>query len=369
MVKERFSAPDEDELEVSVFGPGRGECIIVHVPNGPWFIVDSLTIKDEDRTLPVATAYLKNGLGISSVYGVFLTHWHEDHTNGAADLLRTFADTIKIVGLPNSFGRREFASFMSDLLPSAIRFRMVKDIVNVIEALKDPLLENTMRIPLSDRILLSPDNAHWTLRSLSPSFEDIRHQAKALGAFLPGFNGSIPKGYDVNASCAVIKLEVDAIRIILASDLDVGDSSQRGWQCIVNNHTNQNLPLSSLILKIGHHGSRTAFYQPALEAIRGDGQLFGVITPFPAPGHSLPRDEEVKKFLNFCSYVHQTGTCKSKSRAGRVATKNTPFLTYIPMSRGNLATIGQIRYRMRLNEVEPRIDVFTPAFKLGPSKQ
>ena len=33
--------PRTDELEVSLFGPGVGECVIVHLGAGEWMVVDS----------------------------------------------------------------------------------------------------------------------------------------------------------------------------------------------------------------------------------------------------------------------------------------------------------------------------------------
>lgn len=44
--------PKADELEVSVFGPGIGECVVVHAGAGEWMIVDSCV--DRSSGLPVA---------------------------------------------------------------------------------------------------------------------------------------------------------------------------------------------------------------------------------------------------------------------------------------------------------------------------
>lgn len=35
------SPPERDEIEVSVFGPGYGESILLHIGNNNWLIVDS----------------------------------------------------------------------------------------------------------------------------------------------------------------------------------------------------------------------------------------------------------------------------------------------------------------------------------------
>ena len=33
--------PASDVFEVSIFGPGKGESIVVHIGNGRWIVVDS----------------------------------------------------------------------------------------------------------------------------------------------------------------------------------------------------------------------------------------------------------------------------------------------------------------------------------------
>jgi glyoxylase-like metal-dependent hydrolase (beta-lactamase superfamily II) len=75
--------PGESEFEVSVFGPGHGECIVLHVGKGDWVVVDSH--RDSETNEPVALRYLQT-LGVNSaerVKMVVATHWHDDHMDGA----------------------------------------------------------------------------------------------------------------------------------------------------------------------------------------------------------------------------------------------------------------------------------------------
>jgi beta-lactamase superfamily II metal-dependent hydrolase len=94
MADDRSRPPDSDTLEVSVFGPGKGECIVVHVPGGYWFAVDSLRVRSDHEDAeggkePVVVHYLR--LLKAELRAFFITHWHEDHTAGAAEVLRAFA--------------------------------------------------------------------------------------------------------------------------------------------------------------------------------------------------------------------------------------------------------------------------------------
>lgn len=80
------SAPLEDEVEVTLLGPGYGESIVVHVGEGSWIIVDSCI---NDAGKPQALDYLL-GMGIDPAKAVELvvaTHWHDDHIRGMNELV------------------------------------------------------------------------------------------------------------------------------------------------------------------------------------------------------------------------------------------------------------------------------------------
>lgn len=56
MTDNKLNFPNRDELEVSIFGPGYGESIVIHFSDGQWMIVDSCL--DPDSVLPVPLSYL-----------------------------------------------------------------------------------------------------------------------------------------------------------------------------------------------------------------------------------------------------------------------------------------------------------------------
>ncbi|MBN1875905.1 MAG: hypothetical protein JXA33_16905 [Anaerolineae bacterium] len=56
MTNNQSIPPAPDELEISVFGPGYGESILVHVGAGNWILVDSCL--DPVSKQPAALTYL-----------------------------------------------------------------------------------------------------------------------------------------------------------------------------------------------------------------------------------------------------------------------------------------------------------------------
>jgi len=102
--------PNLDEFEVSVFGPGRGECILVHLGYNEWCMIDSCV--GRGRSLPAAVEYLKE-LGQAALEGVLLvlaTHWHDDHIGGIADSLREFTNAQ--FACSTALGHRQFLTLV-----------------------------------------------------------------------------------------------------------------------------------------------------------------------------------------------------------------------------------------------------------------
>ena len=79
--------PQANEIEVSLFGPGYGECVLLHLGFSDWVIVDSCLNKDKS---PPVLEYLR-ALGQDPAQVVKLvvaTHWHDDHIGGLGVLFK-----------------------------------------------------------------------------------------------------------------------------------------------------------------------------------------------------------------------------------------------------------------------------------------
>jgi glyoxylase-like metal-dependent hydrolase (beta-lactamase superfamily II) len=80
-------APVPEEIEVSIFGPGKGESVLVHLGSNDWIIVDSC-INRRTRGLPALDYLDRIGVDASShVRLVVATHAHDDHFAGISEML------------------------------------------------------------------------------------------------------------------------------------------------------------------------------------------------------------------------------------------------------------------------------------------
>lgn len=77
--------PAQNEIEVTLFGPGYGEAIAVHLGEGAWMMVDSCI--DPDSKGPASGTYLEQiGVDASQVRAIVASHWHDDHVRGISKL-------------------------------------------------------------------------------------------------------------------------------------------------------------------------------------------------------------------------------------------------------------------------------------------
>lgn len=81
----KIEPPAPDEVEVCIFGPDFGECVLVHFGSNRWFVVDSCEYPGISE--PVAIHYLQQlGLAATVLERIVITHWHNDHCKGISRL-------------------------------------------------------------------------------------------------------------------------------------------------------------------------------------------------------------------------------------------------------------------------------------------
>ena len=95
---EGLTVLDPRQLYLFVFGPGRGEALAVRLPEIGWLLVDCCRVKalDGSSVLPQQTLVERFPAPIA---GALLTHPHDDHVDGFADLITALSpDRIMVSG-------------------------------------------------------------------------------------------------------------------------------------------------------------------------------------------------------------------------------------------------------------------------------
>ncbi len=79
--------PNSDQIELTLFGPGFGECVAIHLGDNRWIVVDSCS--DKTTGNPAVLDYF-NTIGLSPqevVKLIVISHWHDDHVRGLSKLV------------------------------------------------------------------------------------------------------------------------------------------------------------------------------------------------------------------------------------------------------------------------------------------
>jgi hypothetical protein len=263
--------PAPDELEVSIFGPGFGESVVVHLGQGQWMVVDSCqTVGGRE---PVAAQYL-SAIGVDLAKDVILlvaTHWHDDHIRRISQLL-SYAEAASFYASA-ALTAPEFLALLDREDLSDSKFTNgVQELQRVNTILVDR--DQTIGKAGADRRIYQNDDGLvsgiWTL---SPSDAEQARALTHFGTLLPkpGVGMSRVPAELPNDSSVVVYLETVAGPILLGADLEhLPEAGTRGWHAIVDS---PNRPTERAVLyKVAHHGSITGECERVWD---------GLIVPFP----------------------------------------------------------------------------------------
>jgi len=367
----RDTPPNPDDLEVSVFGPGVGECVVVHLGEGEWLVVDSCI--DASTRRPVALDYLEAlSVDVSrAIKLVVVTHWHDDHIRGASDLVRqapgsrfacsavlnaeefkkfiTASRSLNTIARGSS-GVDEFAAILSSL-QGRRRHGLRKEAVGPEWASANGLLFRRAVgtvTPLAEVFALSPSSA-----SVSRGFHE-------LGRFLPkrGEAKRAAVSIEPNETSVVLSVRVGEAYAILGSDLETGASNATGWGAVLATTALPTTPAH--VFKVPHHGSENAYHQMTwTTALVPD--VTAVLTPFARGRQALPTQGDLERMKQHTNRLYCTAPQPSRvSFADRMVPKTIQDKTM--QFRPRRGAMGHVRVRIAANSSQPRVERFGPAF-------
>lgn len=347
----RGTPPAESELEISLFGPGFGECVVVHIGGGDWLIVDSCLDPDKN---PAGLKYLTD-LGVTvekNVRLVVSTHWHDDHIRG---LSRVFAaaESAKLV-VSTAIQKEKFMALVDAVHNNAIAGTTGVDewvgILTTLSARKQagwpksgaPLLVAGSKLLFKRSANLSKGIVPCEVLSLSPSDESfIAAQAQFAGIF-PKSSSAKRRlvAPSPNHTSVVIWIQCGEVRILLGADLEETGAKGTGWTAIVESTARPEGKAN--IFKIPHHGSENGHHENVWKTMVVDGSA-AMLTPFYCGKTSLPKTSDVtriKKHAGSCLITNLPAAPKTKRRAktllDRAVLQTVKSIRDVPMATGQI---------------------------------
>ena len=347
-------APAADEFEVSLFGPGVGESVVVHLGAGEWMVVDSCL--DDELKQPAALTYLER-LGVevaTALKLIVVTHWHDDHLRGVASLFRA----AKSASLCCSAAMRVEELF--GMLAVARNRSSIHD-RSGIDELSELFRELKARLPReaprggetpiwasASKPLLERFGAGGSPRirveALSPSDRALKlaqlHLADELPRFKEGLAGHRLPAPTCNESAVALWLEMGEAKVLLGSDLEESADPANGWRVIVAKPRPAGSRASTL--KVPHHGSRNAD-SPELWDKLLEPAPFALVAPFRP--RSLPKVQDLERIGRRTHRLYCTADPKGRKPRRRSAATDRTMREVASRREVLLGPSGLIRLR------------------------
>ena len=337
--REVGDAPDADEVEVTLLGPGYGESIVVHIGHGRWIIVDSCI---NDAREPQAMEYLP-AIGVEPRYAVSLivaTHWHDDHIRGMAKLVDACRDAEFCCAA--ALRREEFLAAMHALNrrgpfagSSGVR-EMHTVFAGLAERGRQPIFA------IADRRFFA--NGACEIWSLSPHDDEFVRFLNSIGTLFPREGQTKTRVRDVspNHVAVVLWMQVHDVVVLLGADLE-----SRGWVKIIES---QGRPQQrGTAFKVPHHGAASA-YEPRVWREMLEPNPVAVLTPWQRGGHALPTQADMRCILAETESAYLTSRT---DRAARPRRRDRAIERTIREANIRLRRItprwGGVRLRRRIN--------------------
>lgn len=242
-------------LEVVYLDAGEGDCIVIHTPAGKTWLIDGggTPFSDVQTGKSIVLPYLRYR-GVGRIEGILLTHHHEDHREGIAELLGAIpVDHLWMPPLPEVGAKApdgEGAAdqvFLSALTGSGAEISIVRSFEQSLPI--EPGLRMTLWWPPA---ISGPSTEKWQGNNQSLIIALEQHWNK----------------------CFLSRHQTDAAapeKSVRFRWLLTGDAEILSLQTLL-----AHVPMSALradLLKLPHHGSKTSYWPAFYEAVQPAGVI------------------------------------------------------------------------------------------------
>jgi hypothetical protein len=358
--------PEPDEFELSLFGPGTGEGLVIHLGGGDWMVVDSCL--NSDRTKAIAIEYL-DSLGVdvaAAVKLVIATHWHDDHIQGLAQILQ-YAHNARFVcsaALRNEdFCRLVKSAQHINLIESSSGTEEFTGILDILlrqreQTGPDYWAQDRMQLLKEDRIQIT---------ALSPSSQVVTDSHILRTKFLPDVGGTrnrIP-AVRPNDTSIVLLVETRTMNYLLGSDMEQGKNARYGWKAILESRAA--MPFGpGATYKAAHHGSENADHDGIWKKLLLQNP-YAFLTPFAKGSKPLPAPGDIARINDYTALGYITAWPPTKKARSLNKTVDRTMNEVTLSRRALRKTPGHIRLRAPLDGVfqDIKVDLFRGARKLS----
>lgn len=359
------SPPKNDEVEISLFGAGFGECLVIHTGSGEWHVIDSCRFKGAEK--PAALNYLEQ-IGVdyeTNVKTIVATHWDDDHIRGIGDVVEKCSNAQFIMSL--ALYDTKFFKLAAD--PDSPLFKLytlgqkastgLNEFIKILHFLRD----NNKKIKYAGQdkcVWKSLAQENTKLIALSPHDQVFEHVIRSIVSQIPVDNKPVVniKALKPNFTSVVLWLCVGDDRFLLGADLEE-DPIHKSWTVISEN--NISIDRKARIYKVAHHGSSTGEHEGIWSNLLEDGPIC-LIAPWMLGGHVLPSGNDLERISQKSDeiYVSRDQTISRKLKPEEKHVKR--FMEQIK-AKSLLNDFSMVRLRKSKLDDVWNIECFGSAFK------
>jgi len=330
-------------LEVHVLGAGRGEGIVLRLPDGGWGVVDCCASSSSDESKNSTLEFLRSR-NIKDLEFLCLTHPHDDHYKGMSHILDCC--NIKYFWQFNGLSGAGFVDLIEFLHCDAESLDTPEDKDNAVEfyrifaILKDkrkrakPPLPKILRVGTGSLLYPVPftNSGPFRIVALAPSGDLVgRYETELASCFNEDktikVKYRVPDHNLVSVALLVIHGET---RVILG-----GDVERNGWSDAILLMGIDNL--SAHLVKISHHGSEHSFCDRLWEYHSARGKPIAVVTSYVS--RNLPRKLALDEAARYSQAVLLT--CGTAIRATELPDGLSPEQFQVRLALG--IKMGNVR--------------------------
>jgi hypothetical protein len=355
MTTSTLTAPASDELEITVFGPGFGECILIHIGVNEWIIIDSCLDSRSGR--PVALDHLlRIGVDPSDrVKLVLATHWHDDHIGGLSEVFEACRGAR--FSCSSALTKVEFLE-LSEILNTKPIYASSSGMTEIQRVFN--LVHKRGIRPLyaiADRPIFTKSSApNCQITALSPSDAEHHRFLQAISALIPTQKATKFRCPDLQPNDVSVATwaKVGATDMLLGADLEEHGSTSRGWSAII---ASPNRPSGfAALFKIAHHGSITGHHDGIWTTLLVPG-VVAVLTPW-NKGRKLPTDADCARIKGLTSngYLTSRAVVSSLKSTAQAAVARTVRESGIKVRSVDGPT-GYVQFRRKLSDQDASWDI------------
>ncbi len=353
------SPPGEAIAEISVFGPGKGESIVVHLGYGHWMVVDSCVDRDTGR--PVALDYLA-ALGVDVAHQVAVvaaSHWHDDHIEGLAEVVAAGEHSIFFFSVA-----LQSHSFLTLVKAAGERSMMEKpgaaEFAKIIRVLEDRVRSRgrffAPQPALAHTLLWRPATveAHnWPptsrVEALSPSQRSIEVGLQEIAQLLPTEYTIKRRLTNVTPNhTSVVALSVIGQAIaLLGGDLQETGSPVHGWSEILA--SGRRPPEKAGVIKLAHHGADNSDH-PDIWTELVTAEAVAALAPFNPGRTPRPSPSDVDRICANAEAAYSSTDRPDVARKRRDSHTERILRGRRHSIRSAVGEMGQVRLRRAFND-------------------